>query len=147
MINKRKVKKGSKIKIKKKQKILILLFLCLLLLVVIRIVTSAFENSNRIVESDVLSKDKFIEIKGKIELKIANILLDGSVTDESSLEEKVEYINEILQDNKWEKLGLEGIENLNGTWSLDETGKLKFKFNSNEPNFVQDEDIKSYVLN
>lgn len=123
------------------------MFLCLLLFGVIRIVTSAFENSNRIVESDVLSKDKFIEIKGKIELKIANILLDGSVTDESSLEEKVEYINEILQDNKWEKLGLEGIEELNGTWSLDKTGKLQFKFNSNEPNFVQDEDIKSYVLN
>lgn len=147
MINKRKVKKGNKIKIKKKQNILFLLLLCLLLFGVIRIVTSVIENNNRIVESESLSKEKFVEVKEKIELKIANMLLDGSVTDESSLENKVEDINEILEDNKWEKLGLENIEKLNGTWSLDETGKLQFKFNSKGPSFVQDEDIKSYILN
>lgn len=93
-------------------------------------------------------KEMFLQDAEYIELKLANHLLDGSVTDQNSLNKKVGKINKQLKSNNWSNLEMVKTNNWNGIWFLDENGFLKFKFSSkeNEPEWIKDSQIALYII-
>lgn len=92
-------------------------------------------------------KEEFIAVCESIELAVANKLLDGTVTNETELQNEILNINKMFLTNDWSKLGLEFPSFWMGTWSLDSTGAVKFSFANDEikPNWIQDEDVNKYI--
>lgn len=83
----------------------------------------------------------------EIELAVANKMLDGTVTSASELEEEITKINDMFKSYNWEYLNLEFPDYWMGTWSLDDTGKLYFKFEYEEikPEWVKTVEMKDYI--
>lgn len=73
-------------------------------------------------------KQEFITCYKDIELKVANKLLDGSVTKETELKEEITKINKMFKSNDWSYIGYKTTNYWMGTWMLDDTGKLSFTF-------------------
>lgn len=148
MTNKRKV--SSKFSISKllENKVYIALGIIILfiLILVIGLCSSSNNVSTQTVEEN--TKESFIELKESIELKVANLMLDGTVIDDESMEEKIEDINSLLEKEKWDKLEITCNVEFVGTWKLDENGMLKFKFDSKElePSWITDTEIKEYII-
>ena len=83
----------------------------------------------------------------KIELAVANKMLDGTVTSDSELKKEITRINEMFKGNDWSYLGLEFPEYWMGTWSLDNTAKLYFTFDYEEikPEWINTVKMKDYI--
>ena len=121
----------------------------IILFVLILVISFNVSNEEQEVQQNIeQSKAIFVEMKNTIELKVANLMLDGSVTDNNSMEEKIEDINNLLENERWDKLGIIYNEEIKGNWSLDESGMVKFKFESKdvEPSWIVDTDIKEYII-
>lgn len=93
------------------------------------------------------AKQKFIQQAEQISASIYSKMLDGSIIDETGLSTSIAAYNTILLSNNWDRLGLDYPVQWIGTWFLNEQGFLKFKFKSEsiEPNWVNDEDVSDYI--
>lgn len=148
MTNKRKV--SSKFSISKilenKAYIALGIIVLFILILVIGLCSSSSNVATQTVEEN--TKESFIELKKSIELKVANLMLDGTVIDDESMKEKIEDINSLLEKEEWDKLEITCNVEFAGTWKLDENGMLKFKFDSKElePSWITDTEIKEYII-
>jgi len=93
-------------------------------------------------------KEEFLTISQKLSNTVYSKLLDGTVTDESTLKSFVNRYNRILVTEDWESIGVDYPSEWIGTWYLDNNGFVKFKFAAKiiEPTWVQDEDVKDYIV-
>lgn len=134
--------------------ITILVILLLALIVIItNISVNKRDNSLNEIEKNKLIADyetKFEEFKNlskKIEQKVSDRLLDGSVYDDITLENKIIQINKILLKNDFKELQIFDINPFKGVFYLNKNGKLRFKFdNGLAPSWVNNEDIKEYFI-
>lgn len=138
--------KGVICKMNKKQKICLYIFCALILLVFVLVLSNILSKTDIKIQNEKLSKEMFLSVRDKIELRVANLLLDGTVTDDKSLGERVNYIDEMLANREWDKLEIQNIEEFDGIWSLDKLGVIKFKFNSIAPEWINDDDVKDYII-
>ena len=120
----------------------------IILFILILVIGSNVSSPETKIQSTEISKEAFVELKNSIELKVANLMLDGTVTDDNSMKEKIEEINNLLEKEKWDKLGIISNEEFDGTWSLDENGMVKFKFNNalSKPSWATDVDITEHII-
>lgn len=121
----------------------------IILFILILVIGLGVSNKKETVQSvEENTKESFIQLKENIELKVANLMLDGTVIDDESMEEKIEDINNLLEKEKWDKLEITCNVEFAGTWRLDKNGMLKFKFDSKgiEPSWVEDTEIKEYII-
>ena len=83
----------------------------------------------------------------KIELAVANKMLDGTVTSEQELQDTIAKINDMFKGEDWTYLNLEFSDYWMGTWSLDNTGKLYFTFYYEEikPEWVKTVSVKDNI--
>lgn len=113
---------------------------------------------NKIIEQDAYAaksyydteemKEEFITLLNKTLNAVSDKLLDGTVIDPTSLAQAVTKYNKILASNNWKELNLEFPTKWLGTWWLNDAGILKFKFASKdiEPNWVECNEVKEYVI-
>ena len=148
MTNKR--KKNNKFSISKmlENKLYIALGIIVLFILILIIGLGVSNNKEPVHNVEENTKASFIELKKSIELKVANLMLDGTVVDDESMEEKIEDINSLLEKEKWDKLDITCNVEFAGTWKLDENGMLKFKFDSKgvEPSWIGDTDVSEYII-
>ena len=92
-------------------------------------------------------KQEFLELCSRIELAVANKLLDGTVTNDEELATAIGKINNVLKTDDWSYLGIESSTYWMGKWKLDSKGMLAFSFQDEniKPSWVQDEDVKKYI--
>ncbi|MBQ8043945.1 MAG: hypothetical protein IJ272_07350 [Clostridia bacterium] len=93
------------------------------------------------------SKQEFLELCSRIELAVANKLLDGTVTNDEELAAAIKKINEVFMTDDWSYIGLEASTYWMGKWELDSKGAVTFTFQDSnmKPNWAQTEDVKKYV--
>lgn len=145
-----KMNKNKKYRLGKKQKLVLMLLLIPIIISAIIILSNI--NKKIYIDEKLYTtsqlKEMFLQDAKKIELKVSNLLLDGSVTDQNSLDKKVEKINNWLKKDNWKKLDLVNIDRWNGIWFLDKNGMIKFKFASKEiePNWIKDNEVAVYIV-
>ena len=102
-------------------------------------VKSAYEQTGK--------KQEFLDLCSKIELGVANKLLDGSVTNDEELMAAIKKINSILLTEDWSYIGVEASTYWMGKWELTDKGAITFTFRDAniKPNWAQDEDAKVYI--
>ena len=90
---------------------------------------------------------EFEELYNKIELAVANKMLDGTVTSDNELKTEIEKINKMFKTEDWSYLNLEFPKYWMGTWSLDQTGKVYFTFDYEEivPAWASSVEINEYI--
>lgn len=104
------------------------------------------ENIKKQYERDGVDSE-FEELYKKIELAVANKMLDGTVTSESELQAKITKINNMFKTDDWSYLGVEFPKYWMGTWSLDEKAKLHFTFSYEEikPVWTSNIEVSEYI--
>ncbi|MBQ3600266.1 MAG: hypothetical protein II992_03560 [Lachnospiraceae bacterium] len=102
-------------------------------------VKSAYETEGK--------KQEFLELCSKIELGVANKLLDGTVTNDNELKVAIEKINKVLLTDDWSYIGLEASTYWMGKWELTGSGAVTFAFRDSnlKPDWAKDEDVKQYI--
>ena len=92
-------------------------------------------------------KEEFLGLCAKIELGVANKLLDGTVTNDSELKSAIEKINKVLLTDDWSYIGVEASSYWMGKWELTGSGAVTFTFRDSnlKPNWAKDEDVKQYI--
>ena len=152
--------------LKNKPMIIFIVILIAIIIVAISVVASVYNKNKLVVPDnsiDVISsndmfkikaayeaqgkKQEFLELCGKIELAVANKLLDGTVTNDQELAEAIQDINTVLSTDDWKYLGLQASNYWMGTWNVDANGALKFSFKdvNIKPNWANDEDVVQYI--
>ena len=93
-------------------------------------------------------KEKFLNEYNDMQNKIAIYVLNNTTSDENSFKNLVKEVNNMLQNNKTDKLELTIPDFWNGKWSLDDKAKLKFRFDNSkiEPNWISDESVKGVII-
>src|SRR5574344_252738 len=93
-------------------------------------------------------EEKFISDFDNLQNGISIYLISNSSTDSSTFENLVVEVNGILKTGNFEKLELTNPKTWNGTWSLDDSGKLKFKFENSsiEPSWVNDSKVQGKII-
>ena len=91
--------------------------------------------------------EEFLNVYKEIELKVANKLLDGTVTTNKELKEEIKKINEMFKTADWSYIDFNYDDYWMGNWQLDENGMLTFTFKYEEikPDWVNNENIKKYI--
>lgn len=102
-------------------------------------VKSAYEQTGK--------KQEFLDLCSKIELGVANKLLDGSVTNDEELMAAIKKINSILLTEDWSYIGVEASTYWMGKWELNEKGAVTFAFRDEnmKPNWTQDKEVIKYI--
>lgn len=152
--------------LKNKPMIIFIVILIVVIIIAISVVASVYNKNKSVVPDnsiDVISsndmfkiksayevqgkKQEFLELCGKIELAVANKLLDGTVTNDQELAEAIKDINTVLSTDDWKYLGLQASNYWMGNWSLDAKGAIKFSFKdtSIKPNWAKDKDVVKYI--
>lgn len=92
-------------------------------------------------------KEEFLSLCERIELAVANKLLDGTVTNDGELAQAITKINSVLKSDDWSYLSLESSSYWMGEWKLDNKGTLTFTFQNSDmkPSWTKDEDVKMYI--
>ncbi len=92
-------------------------------------------------------KQEFLDLCSKIELGVANKLLDGTVTNDSELTVAIEKINKVLLTDDWSYIKVEASTYWMGKWELNSSGALTFTFRDSnlKPNWADDADAKQYI--
>lgn len=92
-------------------------------------------------------KQEFLELCSKIELGVANKLLDGTVTNDSELKAAIEKINKVLLTEDWSYIGVKSSSYWMGKWELTGSGAVTFTFRDSnlKPDWAKDEDVKQYI--
>ncbi len=94
------------------------------------------------------NKDKFIEDCNKIQEKIGMYVINNSTLDDMSFEKLISNLNEKFENNDFSFLDMDNPTYWNGNWSVDEKGKLKFKFSNKkiEPSWISDTMVSDFVI-
>lgn len=93
-------------------------------------------------------KNEFLDVAESISSSVSQKLLDGTVIDSASLNKSIQNINEVLSSTNWDTLSLVRPTKWIGTWYLDASGFVKFKFSSKtlEPDWAGDESVSKYIV-
>ena len=104
------------------------------------------ENIKKQYERDGVDSE-FEEIYKKIELAVANKMLDGTVTSDSELKAEIVKLNNMFKTDDWSYLGVEFPKYWMGTWSLDDNAKLYFAFSYEEikPVWTSNVEVSEYI--
>ena len=94
------------------------------------------------------NKNKFIGDCNKIQEKIGMYIINNSTLDDTSFENLISKLNENLADNNFSIIEMDNPTYWNGTWSVDNKGKLKFKFSNKkiEPDWISDVTVSNFVI-
>lgn len=94
------------------------------------------------------SKDKFLNDYNNIQNDIGIYIINNSTINDSSFENLISEINDALTKNDFEKFGIDTPTFWNGKWSVNEKGKLRFKFQNKkiEPVWVDSEELNEIVI-
>lgn len=94
------------------------------------------------------SKDKFLNDYNNIQNSIGVYIINNSTISDSSFENLISEINDALTKNDFEKFGIDTPTFWNGIWSVNEKGKLRFKFQNKkiEPVWVDSEELNEIVI-
>lgn len=94
------------------------------------------------------NKNKFIDDCNKIQEKIGMYIINNSTLDDTSFENLISKLNESLADNNFSIIEMDNSTYWNGTWSVDNKGKLKFKFSNKkiEPDWISDVTVSNFVI-
>lgn len=94
------------------------------------------------------NKNKFIDDCNKIQEKIGMYIINNSTLDDTSFENLISKLNENLADNNFSIIEMDNQTYWNGTWSVDNKGKLKFKFSNKkiEPDWISDVTVSNFVI-
>lgn len=94
------------------------------------------------------NKNKFIDDCNKIQEKIGMYIINNSTLDDTSFENLISKLNENLADNNFLIIEMDNPNYWNGTWSVDNKGKLKFKFSNKkiEPDWICDATVSNFVI-
>ena len=94
------------------------------------------------------NKNKFIDDCNKIQEKIGMYIINNSTLDDTSFENLISKLNENLSDNNFLIIEMDNPTYWNGTWSVDNKGKLKFKFSNKkiEPDWISDVTVSNFVI-
>lgn len=93
-------------------------------------------------------KEQFLNEYDTIQSAIGVYLIDNSTLSKDSFENVVKETQEILESKNWNVLNISKPELWNGTWTLDDSGNLKFKFGKKqiEPSWIKDDDVSSKII-
>ena len=94
------------------------------------------------------NKNKFIDDCNKIQEKIGMYIINNSTLDDTSFENLISKLNENLADNNFSIIEMDNPTYWNGTLSVDNKGKLKFKFSNKkiEPDWISDDTVSNFVI-
>lgn len=92
-------------------------------------------------------KDQFIALAKDIELRIVNYYIN-TITKTNSQESVINNLNRQLEKREWTSIDMREPQEWIGSWSVDKTGALKFKFLNEkmEPNWINDKDVTKYIV-
>lgn len=93
------------------------------------------------------SKDKFLNDYNNIQNSIGVYIINNSTISDSSFENLISEINDSLSKNNFEKFELDVPTFWNGKWSVNEKGKLRFKFQNKkiEPIWIDSEELINII--
>ena len=93
-------------------------------------------------------KQQFLTKAQELSNVIYAKMLDGTVIDDKGLQDFIQNYNRVLATEYWESIGVTYSNKWIGTWYLDNKGFVKFKFATKEiePSWIQDEDVKDYIV-
>ena len=94
------------------------------------------------------SKEKFIIEYNNIQNQIGVYIITNSTNEPDSFANLVNDVNKKILNKEFESFEVETPNFWNGTWSIDDKAKLKFKFENKkiEPNWINDEEVKNMVI-
>ena len=161
MREKRKTK--NKIEIVDKKRFFTSISVCLIFIIIVIIIIANVSNGNKgdnslssINASKNLKelvakyeasgmKEQFINDYNEIQSKVGIYIMNNVTTDNSSFNNIVSDLNNVLKSNDWSKINLSKNDTWNGVWSLDKDGNLKFKFSLKniEPSWVNDAELRT----
>lgn len=93
-------------------------------------------------------KDKFLTEYNKVQNAVGMYIMNNSTLDESSFKDITQKINNILLKSDWKDLNIEKSTYWSGNWSVDDSGKVNFKFSEKkvEPNWISDSDFEKIIV-
>lgn len=158
-----KKKQKSKIEIVDKKRFFTAISVCLIFIIIIIIIIVCVSNGNKGDSSlssmdasknvkELLSKyeasgmkEEFIKDYNEIQSKVGIYIMNNVTTDNSSFNNIVSDLNNVLKSNDWSKINLSKNDTWNGVWSLDKDGNLKFKFSLKkiEPSWVNEIELRT----
>ena len=94
------------------------------------------------------NKEKFLSDVKTIQNAVSMAILNDNVVDAATMESKVNELNKELKQNKWKTLNIEVPTFWVGTWSVDNSGSVKFTFLNKDsiPSWVEDSDVKNHIV-
>ena len=94
------------------------------------------------------NKEKFLEDVSKIQNAVSIAILNNDVVDEKTMKSRLQDINKEMKKDKWDLLGIEVPSFWVGTWSVDNTGTVKFTFlnKASIPGWANDEDVVVHII-
>lgn len=94
------------------------------------------------------NKEKFLTDVSNIQNAVSMALLSDEIVNETELNKRIEEINKVLKKEDWSMLDIDIPTFWIGTWSVDETGTVKFTFINNKciPSWANDEDAKVHIV-
>ena len=93
-------------------------------------------------------KEKFLNEYNNIQNQIGMYIINNSTNEQESFTNLVDDVNSKLANKNFESFELDVPTSWNGTWSVDEKAKLKFKFENKkiEPNWINDTEVDGMII-
>lgn len=93
-------------------------------------------------------KEQFLKEYDEIQNAVGVYLIENSTLNENSFENIVSDTKKILEKDNWEALNVNKPETWNGTWTLDDSGNVKFQFGKKEiePSWSKDSEVSSKII-
>ena len=94
------------------------------------------------------TKEKFLKEYNNIQNQIILYIINNSTNEQNSFSNLVNEVNNKLANDDFESFEVETPTFWNGTWSVDEKAKLKFKFQNKkiEPNWINDIEVDGIII-
>ena len=94
------------------------------------------------------NKERFLTDVSVIQNAVSMALLNNDVVDDATMKTRVKEINKELKKNSWEMFGIEVPTFWVGTWSVDKSGTVKFRFlnDTSVPSWANDEDATPHII-
>lgn len=91
--------------------------------------------------------DIFLTEMNRVQNLVGIYLISNSTLKENSFSELIKTLNKEINDDEWKNLNSEKSKYYNGKYTIDDSGNLKFKFDSKdiEPEWINNENISRYV--
>jgi hypothetical protein len=92
--------------------------------------------------------DLFLAEMNRVQSLVGMYVVSNSTLKENSFSNLVKTLNKEINDDNWVTLNSEKSKYYNGTYSIDESGNLKFKFSNKsiEPEWINDGNISRYII-